>query len=281
MTQAVAPGMKAKRYGRIVNIFERRRTRHQPDRHPGLCVGQGGADRPHQAIGPRAGSVGITVNNIAPGFVRSNRPPRCSGRRTATRGRKALVDRIALKRLGASEDIAWGVLFFASEYAGGSRGRCCRSTGASERPRAGARAPRGRPRPDSGGADGVRAHPSVSTDPRRTADLHAAAAWVAGKLEAAGPFTVRTMPTAGARVVYAEWLGAANAPTALIYGHYDVQPEDRSRSGTPRPFEAHAEGRSPLRPRRIRRQGPDAHPHQGRGGVLRPTGSACPSTSSS
>ncbi len=38
--------------------------------------------------------------------------------------------------------------------------------------------------------------------------------------------TVRTMPTPGASVVYAEWLGAAGAPTALIYGHYDVQPED-------------------------------------------------------
>ena len=72
--------------------------------------------------------------------------------------------------------------------------------------------------------------PSVSTDPAHAADVHAAAAWVAAKLSAAGPFTVRTMPTAGegggASVVYAEWLGAAGAPTALIYGHYDVQPED-------------------------------------------------------
>jgi len=68
--------------------------------------------------------------------------------------------------------------------------------------------------------------PSVSTEPAHAADVHAAAAWVAAKLSAAGPFTVRTMPTAGASVVYAEWLGAAGAPTALIYGHYDVQPED-------------------------------------------------------
>ena len=68
--------------------------------------------------------------------------------------------------------------------------------------------------------------PSVSTDPAHAADVRAAAAWVAAKLEAAGPFTVRTMPTPGASVVYAEWLGAAGAPTVLIYGHYDVQPED-------------------------------------------------------
>ena len=72
--------------------------------------------------------------------------------------------------------------------------------------------------------------PSVSTDPAHAADVHAAAAWVAAKLSAAGPFTVRVIPTGGptpgASVVYAEWLGAAGAPTALIYGHYDVQPED-------------------------------------------------------
>src|SRR5258708_29576905 len=64
--------------------------------------------------------------------------------------------------------------------------------------------------------------PSVSTAPAHAADVHAAAAWVAAKLAAAGPFTVRVIPTGGptpgASVVYAEWLGAANAPTALIYG---------------------------------------------------------------
>jgi acetylornithine deacetylase/succinyl-diaminopimelate desuccinylase-like protein len=68
--------------------------------------------------------------------------------------------------------------------------------------------------------------PSVSTDPAHAANVDAAAAWVAARLKAAGPFTVNVMPTPGASVVYAEWLGAPGAPTALIYGHYDVQPED-------------------------------------------------------
>lgn len=68
--------------------------------------------------------------------------------------------------------------------------------------------------------------PSVSTDPAHAAQVTRAAAWVAARLKAAGPFTVRTIPTPGASVVYAEWLGAPGAPTALIYGHYDVQPVD-------------------------------------------------------
>jgi acetylornithine deacetylase/succinyl-diaminopimelate desuccinylase-like protein len=79
--------------------------------------------------------------------------------------------------------------------------------------------------------------PSVSTDPAHAGDLRNAAAWVAAKLKAAGPFTVRIMPTPGAGVVYAEWLGAPGAPTALIYGHYDVQPEDPVEKWHSPPFE--------------------------------------------
>jgi acetylornithine deacetylase/succinyl-diaminopimelate desuccinylase-like protein len=78
--------------------------------------------------------------------------------------------------------------------------------------------------------------PSVSTDPAHQADVRAAAQWVAAKLAAAGPFTVRTIPTPGASVVYADWLGAAGAPTVLIYGHYDVQPEDPLEQWLSPPF---------------------------------------------
>ena len=41
--------------------------------------------------------------------------------------------------------------------------------------------------------------PSVSTDPAHGGDMHAAASWVAHALEAAGPFTVRTIPTDATR----------------------------------------------------------------------------------
>ena len=79
--------------------------------------------------------------------------------------------------------------------------------------------------------------PSISTDPAHAADIDRAAAWVAAKLEAAGPFTVRAIPTPGASIVYAEWLGAPGAPTVLIYGHYDVQPPDPLELWQSPPFE--------------------------------------------
>ena len=68
--------------------------------------------------------------------------------------------------------------------------------------------------------------PSVSTDPAHAPDIERAARWVADAIGAAGPFTVRTIPTAGNPVVYGEWLGAPGRRTVIVYGHYDVQPPD-------------------------------------------------------
>ena len=64
------------------------------------------------------GPWGITVNNIAPGFVRSNPTTERQWESYGAEGQAALVDKIALKRLGTPDDIAYGVLFFASDYAG-------------------------------------------------------------------------------------------------------------------------------------------------------------------
>ena len=78
--------------------------------------------------------------------------------------------------------------------------------------------------------------PSVSTDPANAADVATAAQWVANALSSAGPFAVRTIPTGGNPVVYAEWLGAPGKPTVLVYGHYDVQPPDPLEKWQSPPF---------------------------------------------
>jgi acetylornithine deacetylase/succinyl-diaminopimelate desuccinylase-like protein len=68
--------------------------------------------------------------------------------------------------------------------------------------------------------------PSVSTDPAHSADIQRAAEWIATQLRGLGMQKVQIFPTTKHPIVYGEWLGAAGAPTVLIYGHYDVQPAD-------------------------------------------------------
>lgn len=69
--------------------------------------------------------------------------------------------------------------------------------------------------------------PSVSTDPDRRNDIAAAAGWVAGYLERIGVKNVELFPPDTHPIVYGELLDAGpGAPTALIYGHYDVQPAE-------------------------------------------------------
>jgi len=57
------------------------------------------------------------VNNVAPGFVRSNAATERQWESYGEQGQRDLVNRIALKRLGTADDIAFGVLFFASDQA--------------------------------------------------------------------------------------------------------------------------------------------------------------------
>lgn len=117
-SQAVAPGMKQAKYGRIVNISS----------GAGLGISLTGIQAYASAkaaligltrqLGHELGPWNITVNCIAPGFVRSNPTTERQWESYDEERQRALVNNIALKRLGAPDDIAHGVLFFASDFAG-------------------------------------------------------------------------------------------------------------------------------------------------------------------
>jgi acetylornithine deacetylase/succinyl-diaminopimelate desuccinylase-like protein len=79
--------------------------------------------------------------------------------------------------------------------------------------------------------------PSVSTDPAHVTDVRHAADWLSAQLRHLGMQKVQIFPTAKHPIVYGEWLGAANAPIVLIYGHYDVQPADPIDQWNSGPFD--------------------------------------------
>lgn len=78
---------------------------------------------------------------------------------------------------------------------------------------------------------------SVSTDPAYAEGMAAARAWWIARLTAMGFHGARELGAGGHPAVTAKWDGAGpDAPTLLVYGHYDVQPPDPVEAWTSAPF---------------------------------------------
>ncbi|TVR60455.1 MAG: dipeptidase [Gemmatimonadales bacterium] len=79
--------------------------------------------------------------------------------------------------------------------------------------------------------------PSVSARSEHRSDVRRAAAWVSDHLRNTG-FSTQMVETPGHPIVLGEWREAGpEAPTLLIYGHYDVQPAEPLELWTSPPFE--------------------------------------------
>jgi 3-oxoacyl-[acyl-carrier protein] reductase len=116
-TRAVAPGMKDRRYGRIVNISSgagRSVSLTGIQAYASAKAGQIGFTR---QTAHELGPYGITVNSIAPGFVLSNPSSIAQFESYGEDGQRRLLESIATRRVGSPADIANGVLFFAAEEA--------------------------------------------------------------------------------------------------------------------------------------------------------------------
>jgi len=114
-TRAVVPGMKGAAYGRIVNISSgagRSVSLTGIQAYASAKAGQIGFTR---QTAHELGRFGITVNCIAPGFVLSNPTTVQQWEGYGEDGQRALIERIAVRRLGTPEDIANGVLFFVAD----------------------------------------------------------------------------------------------------------------------------------------------------------------------
>ena len=113
--QAAAPGMKAHRYGRIVNISSGAGLGTSLTGIQAYASAKAAQIGLTRQLAQELGQWGITVNNVAPGFVRSNPTTEKQWASYGAEGQKRLVESLYLKRLGSAEDIANAVLFFVSD----------------------------------------------------------------------------------------------------------------------------------------------------------------------
>jgi 3-oxoacyl-[acyl-carrier protein] reductase len=117
-SQAVAPGMKSARTGRIINISSGAGLGISLTGIQAYAAAKAAQIGLTRQLAHELGPWRITVNNIAPGFVRSNPASERQWQSYGEEGQQRLLENIALKRLGSANDIAHGVLFLASDYAG-------------------------------------------------------------------------------------------------------------------------------------------------------------------
>ena len=115
--QAVTPGMKKNGWGRVVNISSGAGLRVSLTGIQAYASAKAGQIGLTRQLAHELGPFGITVNCVAPGFVRCNPTTERQWQSYGDEGQRRLVESIATRRLGKPEDIAHAVLFFSSDFA--------------------------------------------------------------------------------------------------------------------------------------------------------------------
>jgi 3-oxoacyl-[acyl-carrier protein] reductase len=112
ITQEVVKKMIRARWGRVINISSVVGLMGNPGQ-VNYASSKAALIGFTKALALEIGSRNVTVNAVAPGFIRTAMTDQLSDDQ-----RQTLEDRIALKRLGTPDDIAFAVAFLASEQAG-------------------------------------------------------------------------------------------------------------------------------------------------------------------
>lgn len=110
--RAAAPGMRERRYGRILTVSSGAGRSVSLTGVQAYTSAKAGLIGFTRQIAQELGPHGITANCIAPGFVLSNPTTQQQWESYGADGQRALVERIAVRRTGRPEDIARGAMFF-------------------------------------------------------------------------------------------------------------------------------------------------------------------------
>lgn len=115
--RAVAPGMKARRGGRIINITSTVVHRGYPQGLAPYLAAKAGVIGLTRALAQELGPYAVTVNAIAPGYTPVPTPKQVHASDAAARLRQQMIDEQCLKRSETPDDLADVVAFLASDAA--------------------------------------------------------------------------------------------------------------------------------------------------------------------
>jgi 3-oxoacyl-[acyl-carrier protein] reductase len=127
--RAVAPLMKKARRGRIVTISSRAGLTTSLTGIQSYAASKHGQIGFVKQLSLELGPFGVTVNSVAPGFLRTSPDYERQWATYSDRKQQAFVEHIAMRRMGTPEDIAHAVLFLASDYASWITGQVLPVTG--------------------------------------------------------------------------------------------------------------------------------------------------------
>ena len=114
-TRAVVPGMKERKWGRIVTISSGAGRSVSLTGIQAYATAKAAQISFTRQMAYELGQHGVTVNCIAPGFILSNPSTQKQWESYGDDGQKKIINAIAVRRLGKPTDIANAVKFFASE----------------------------------------------------------------------------------------------------------------------------------------------------------------------
>ncbi len=127
--RAVIPAMKARQSGRIITISSGAGLKPSLTGIQSYCSAKHGLIGLTRQMALELGPFGITVNSVAPGFMRTSPDYERQWASYGTEGQQRMLSNIAMRRLGEPGDIAAACAFLASEQASFITGQVLPVTG--------------------------------------------------------------------------------------------------------------------------------------------------------
>ena len=110
LTRGIIRGMIKKRWGRIINITSIVASTGNPGQS-NYVASKSGLIGFSKSLASEVASRGITVNCIAPGFIKTNMTDKLNENQTSS-----ILNRIPMNRIGIPIDICSSAIFLASSY---------------------------------------------------------------------------------------------------------------------------------------------------------------------